>query len=279
MFAPLGSVTPLDTLQRFDLWEFIKNQVVLYLPNWWTFQENPSAWALNYSAWSIRYEFWCYVLVAALGLLGILRRRFWVVLFLVAWMLLYALQLAGQIGPDYIFETARTAYVFGYFQAYLELISLFIAGVLFYVYREQIPYSRWLALLALIILLAFGLLGWGLRLVFPIAGTYLLFYVGFHRQVQFHGFGSKRDLSYGVYLYAFPIQQLIVRFLGPQMPPVVHFLLALPFVFAFALLSWYLIEKPAMSLKEFRFGQLAARRVLARSRDLEQAVTGKQSKP
>jgi peptidoglycan/LPS O-acetylase OafA/YrhL len=68
--------------------------------------------------------------------------------------------------------------------------------------------------------------------------------------------GPLGNPSYGAYLAAFPLQQLIVA----RMPGVAHPILAC-FVLALlaGLLSWHLVERPAMRLATFRAGFLAPR--------------------
>ncbi|QND52311.1 acyltransferase [Phyllobacterium sp. 628] len=58
------------------------------------------------------------------------------------------------------------------------------------------------------------------------------------------------DISYGAYLYAFPIQQSIVKVLSPTIGPIYLTLLAIPITFFFACLSWKLIEKPSLKWKQ-----------------------------
>ncbi len=69
---------------------------------------------------------------------------------------------------------------------------------------------------------------------------------------------SLGDFSYGTYLYAFPIQQLIVRYTaGSGLTPFGLFLGSTPVVLVLAVLSWFFVEKPAMEstkvwLKRYR---------------------------
>jgi peptidoglycan/LPS O-acetylase OafA/YrhL len=56
------------------------------------------------------------------------------------------------------------------------------------------------------------------------------------------------DWSYGVYIYAFPIQQLLKAF-WPDMNLLVHIVVAFLLVLIPASLSWHFIERPALSLK------------------------------
>jgi peptidoglycan/LPS O-acetylase OafA/YrhL len=57
------------------------------------------------------------------------------------------------------------------------------------------------------------------------------------------------DPSYGIYLYAFPIQQFIVYFYKPSTFEL--FLYASIGAFAFGILSWKLVEKKALNLKRY----------------------------
>ncbi|WAJ26594.1 acyltransferase family protein [Antarcticirhabdus aurantiaca] len=60
---------------------------------------------------------------------------------------------------------------------------------------------------------------------------------------------DRVDISYGLYLYAFPIQQLLVQVNGGAMDPITLFLISAAVTTILALASWFLIERPAMRLK------------------------------
>jgi peptidoglycan/LPS O-acetylase OafA/YrhL len=61
----------------------------------------------------------------------------------------------------------------------------------------------------------------------------------------------ERDYSYGIYIYAFPVQQTLVSF-WPQMPLLTYLLSTLAITVALAAASWHFVEKPALKLKPFR---------------------------
>jgi len=55
--------------------------------------------------------------------------------------------------------------------------------------------------------------------------------------------------SYGIYIYAFPIQQFIGKFLFPRLTVFTYFVLSFICSLIVAILSWYFIEKPMLALK------------------------------
>jgi peptidoglycan/LPS O-acetylase OafA/YrhL len=89
---------------------------------------------------------------------------------------------------------------------------------------------------------------WGVALIFPLALTYLLLFLAFQPVPGLVRWAKYGDFSYGLYLFAFPVQQLLVRWLGFEQP-LVLFVVATPLVLLCAFASWHLIEKPFLSLK------------------------------
>ena len=83
-------------------------------------------------------------------------------------------------------------------------------------------------------------------MLFPIFGTYLLLYLAFWDRFPLHRVMRFGDLSYGTYLYAFPIQQLLVQYLHLRNSPVRLFAAATPLVLAAAAASWFFVERPAL---------------------------------
>jgi peptidoglycan/LPS O-acetylase OafA/YrhL len=59
------------------------------------------------------------------------------------------------------------------------------------------------------------------------------------------------DYSYGIYIYAFPVQQTVASF-WPQMPLPAYLLSTFVITVALAAISWHFVEKPALKLKPFR---------------------------
>jgi peptidoglycan/LPS O-acetylase OafA/YrhL len=89
---------------------------------------------------------------------------------------------------------------------------------------------------------------------FPVAGGYCLLWLAYAPKLPLAKWTSKTDMSYGTYLYACPIQQILISCMTTYTVlhwPLVNFILALPLTLAIAFTSWTLIEKPCLSLKRF----------------------------
>lgn len=197
---------------------------------------------VNGSLWSVRFEFLCYLLLALLGLTGGLRRPG----MLAAVVGLCLAVQAGLLYGRWKLPGSGLSAVWGYPPFWPRVGGCFLAGALFYRCRDRIPLSAgwFLASAAGLVLLAVTASLQGLLLAVPIPGGYVLLYLAFARTPWLYGFARPGDFSYGLYLYAFPVQQLLVRWSGGTLAPFRLFALALPATLALAVVSWYAVERP-----------------------------------
>ena len=87
----------------------------------------------------------------------------------------------------------------------------------------------------------------------------------------------RHDLSYGVYIYGFPVHQFLVICGLASLNPVLFSVLATTVALPLAALSWFWVEKPAMSLKTRLRKQSAGRSPKAfGDGDAKQIVPGAQ---
>ncbi len=199
------------------------------------FPNNPVPGEMNGSLWTLRYEFGCYLALGFLGCLGLFRRRWLVSALLIAFWSLYA---SGIPLPWHRILTALLAD-----GAYWpRFATFFLAGVTFWHWRHAIPRNTGLALAAAGLMLGSFLRPGLIPLVLPAAWTYLLLWLAYARVQWVAGFGNRVDISYGTYLYAFPIQQLIMVAL-PKANPWLVLALSLPASLLAGLASWHLVEK------------------------------------
>ncbi len=196
------------------------------------FENNPFPGVINGQLWTIPIELECYLILIIPAVLGIYKRPKLFLAFVLMVQLAFAVR---AIGWPVIYGGVPPR----------VLIMCFLAGVIMSMYRHKIPYRIDLACLCTAI--AFALVyipGGNYFLAFPAA--YLTVYLGLMNPKK-NWWVSSGDYSYGVYLFAFPIQQLVVSI--PFLPQVwyVNFLVSLPLVMLMALFSWWVIEKPALS--------------------------------
>lgn len=226
----------------------------LLLHNMGLLKPLPGAGLPDGSTWTVPFEILCYALVAALGAPGLLRRRLWVFA-LAAALLLYvnspALTLNQTFGP--VVPGFQIPY-FGNLQCLPLFVVCFLSGALFLLFRDRIPHSPWLlaASAALVGLTLFRLPLAGLFFVIlPTFGLYLLFYLAFLPLGNLYRWAKHGDLSYGVYLYAYPIQRLLIseQFRRYHLTPLTLFLLAWVLSCGAAVLSWRFVERPFLRRK------------------------------
>ena len=195
------------------------------------------------SLWTLPVEATAYVGAAALGVVGALNRRW--VLAAISFALLFVLSTPLTSSSFHVQAAARN------FGDVLYLGGLFNAGVVLYVLRDRVV-LRWdiaAGLLALWIA-AFGT-EW-IRAAAMIAIPYLVLILAYRTPRSVSVITRPGDLSYGIYVYAFPAQQVAAYAFGPKLGPFgMLAVVALP-VYGLAFLSWGLIEAPALRLNPQR---------------------------
>ena len=238
--APLLAANPREYWGKFDAGSFILHAANL------EGAQTPGP-PINGSLWSIRYEFFCYLAVVALGIVGVIRRRGLVLLILATCSAIYAFQLILDIKMP----GSRLSHVWCPPRFWPRLATCFFAGCAFYLYGDRLRCDYRAAALAAV-LLALATLApraHALPILFPLLGGYVLFAAA---SIPSRWMGSAArfgDFSYGLYLYAFPIQLLFIKWLGPRLAPSGLSLASGIATLGLAALSWHFIEKPCLRWK------------------------------
>lgn len=235
-----GAMTSLDKTayySDFRLWRFISGTLTSFksaaaLPG--VFEGNPLQFPMG-TVWTLKYETLCYLGVLLAGLAGLLAKPRLALAALVSLTLAVVVrEIAMPDGP----KGTETA---------LRLPLIFLAGGVIYLYRDRVRVSLPLLALSLIALVALSytplykaalylVTAWGI-LVLALAPALT------RRSVE-----PPADLSYGVYLYGWPVQQAL-HGLFPALGAVALLWPSLALTVVVAALSWFLIEKPALGLK------------------------------
>lgn len=197
------------------------------------FATNPLPNAFNGSLWTLRFEVLCYVGVVIGGYLGVLRNR---------WAALAALALA--IAGYY----AVPAVTSNFLLRVLSYVGLpFAFGAAAYVWRAHLVMDG----LLLLGLLAASAALQPTPLFFPMmiaTVTYGVLWFGHLELPWLQHYNRVGDYSYGIYIYAFPIQQIVahVGITSPLPQAAISLLLTL----ICAIASWHLVEQPALRLRK-----------------------------
>ncbi len=196
----------------------------------------------NGSAWTLQYEFFAYIVVGLLGLVGVLAYRWVTTLFATTILLLNALQWSGAGDVAAWFPIFADPFM-------LMFLGPFAFGMLFAMWQHVIPIDDRLALGALALALAAYAFGgwniWGMH-----AFSYFLMWFAV-RATKLQHWEKHGDLSYGVYIFAWPLMQLGAAAGLHTLGWFVYHLVIVVVVHVLAFGSWHLIEKPAMSLKNW----------------------------
>jgi peptidoglycan/LPS O-acetylase OafA/YrhL len=192
----------------------------------------PNVW--NGSMWMIPWEMIGYLGILVIGVLGVSKHpRAILSLTVIAWLAVLANSLGVLPGGWY----GETGSRFG---------LMLLCGSTLYLYRNAIPFSGLYALGALA-LIAVGAFLPDYRLLGAPALAYLVFWAAL--KLRSAKFRPRNDLSFGIFLYGFPVQQALLLCGWSIMNPLLFGLVAVVCTLPFAAASWFLVEKPAAAMK------------------------------
>lgn len=231
-----GTPGPWDYLAKnFTLW--IGQEGIAGTPSGVPF---PGEW--NAPLWSLYWEFLAYLLLAVLGTLGVIRGQKWVVPVL-----------AGVLWVMTVWRSAVPGVREEYFASFPmdvipRLFLMFLLGCALYLYADKVPMHPLLAASSALLVVAGLFSGWEYRVIGALPMAYLVLWLGAVLPLRV---GMRNDISYGMYIYAFPIQQILVitgwAAVGWWFSAGLAIVLTVPL----AWLSWVAVERPMLRLKNW----------------------------
>lgn len=239
----LGAIVTICTPERFladtRVWRYGLNTLLLGsaatgLPG--VFEGNPHPSVMNASIWTLKYEVACYVILALIGFSGLLRKRRFIFLLALSWGITagFLLVRSGHAALP-IDQAARFWLCFSF-------------GVGLYVFRDDVP-------LSIVGVLALGFTLWMAigteweRIISPFATGYGAVWLAKMPIGRFRDLTNKMDLSYGIYIFGWPITQTLVL----ERPDLgVHAVVMISLILSasIAVPSWFLVERPALRARK-----------------------------
>ncbi|MDR5776816.1 MULTISPECIES: acyltransferase [unclassified Caballeronia] len=228
-----------DYLRDLQTWRFLGHLVLMpteVLPG--VFDANPMQ-KVDGPLWTLPLECGWYVLLTVAGATVMRMSRHAVAVIWAAcafWLFIIEREEAPNVPRMFFFE-------FG---------LMFIGGTLLWVYRALYAARR----------LQFGILLGTLAvcayeaghayLAFAVLLLWMVIAIATMSTVGLRHAGRYGDLSYGVYICGFPLQQIVLSFQGETASPVIGGLISLPLTLALAWLSWHGIESRMLRFKPTR---------------------------
>jgi peptidoglycan/LPS O-acetylase OafA/YrhL len=243
VFAPLGFLRQNGTLTGYWTTEttplrFVFSNLFLEMKNYdvaFTPATVPFAGSWNGSLWSLYYEFLCYLIIAAIGGLAWVRRS------PVPLALAFGASVAVYANLPSIMPLLQDTD----FSLLAKLVPFFLGGALV----QSI--SKWVGLhwaagigsIAAAGLCIFAFPVWGGQLAGPFIAYGLLWVSSVlpsPKLIRVH------DVSYGFYIYAWPVQQLMALYGVHNRGMAIYILASAAGTLVLATLSWLLVERPVM---------------------------------
>lgn len=197
--------------------------------------------SVNGSLWTLPIEVFCYLLLAVAGLLGAAasKARLWGFM-----AVAFAGYLFLVLAPETALRFYPSIFPSGGADLFPRLGFCFLLGVVYFQVHRRLP------LQASGVLLLWGLVPFAAgtplaSAAISVALAYSVFWFAYLDSPLLAPLKRMPDYSYGIYIYAFPVQKCVYQ-LWPRMTPYTHILVAGAATILLAGASWHLVEEPAL---------------------------------
>lgn len=200
----------------------------------------------NGSAWTLQFEFGCYI--AIMLIIFILNKvkiksenysklLFGLYIFLIIISIFYPKYDGISITGTNVFIVA------------IYLFSIFLGGSIVYLIKNNLSFSyKYVSLSLLFCIIIMTILPnyWAIEIC-AIPMVYIILFISI--KLKSPKWIQRNDISYGIYIYAWPIQTVIACFLivnSIHLNIFIYIIICMILTSGFATISWFLIEKPIL---------------------------------
>lgn len=198
--------------------------------------------SLNGAMWSIWLEFICYLCIPIVYITNFNKSKTYAILAVMMMFIFLFTQISGKNIwlPHVRLDIHHTS----------RLMFAFLIGGLFYLLRDKVIWNKKLTIVCALLLLISLNFSYCAEIGLITFGAYLLFNFALNFKNKFlSSIGANVDISYGVYLYAWPVQIYVIKYF-PQVNLYVLMLVTLIVASLLGYLSWIYIEQPFMKMKK-----------------------------
>lgn len=240
-------ISNFGVFKQFDFYTYLPKNLSLYklqgsIKN--IFENNPYPKAINGSLWTLHYEFTMYLLIIPLIIFKNINKN----IFLAIIFILFLLAVYASLFDQNLLENTISQFSLNAKQFY-RLLSNFLAGILLSLVNiDKIKTNLNISILVTVLLLSIYI---GLyEFISPFILPLIIILVGLSFNKYSWMFTEKLgDISYGVYIYGFVVQQTLMNYFSFNPYQLMIFALSLTYIFAY--ISWHLIEKRALEYKNY----------------------------
>lgn len=235
----------LDYLTSSDIYRYIYanstlilHSIQMNLPG--VFANNPHPNTVNGSLWTLPWEVAMYILLFVIGIYALIKepilnhngvKKLFMIISIVG-MGVYAYYLHHHLDVN---------------NSGVRFVAIFFTGGLIWLYREHLLLSNRI-FFGMLFFIYFMFSSSYFLIIYSLLIGYIVLYLAYVPKGNIRYFNKLGDYSYGMYIYAFPIQQSYVASF-PGITGFSLFLVSAITTLFFSVLSWHFIEKPALSLK------------------------------
>ncbi|MFM2224388.1 MAG: hypothetical protein RJA07_590 [Bacteroidota bacterium] len=228
-------------LSQIDTWKYFVSMSVFKLrfslPQVFTEPYFHSS-SVNGSIWTLAYEWVMYISIFMFGMIGVLQSKW-------KYLLLHLVIIAAMIFLDQ-HPQLTTIRLFGIESTRIvNLYVYFMLGSLLFIFKDKFE-IKWFYALAIFLIWVVSFKTEYCSIISFFAISILTIWIAFLPISFLQKLTSSGDYSYGIYVYSFPIQQLIIYYTSAQLSILQMIILSFVGTFPIAILSYHFIELPVI---------------------------------
>lgn len=199
---------------------------------------------INGSMWTLKHEIACYFMLPIIWYFCYKKRNF-LLIFTFLFLVLAILSITSGFSIWHIPVGLAWVLSINEYPSFILFAYYFMSGVLIYLYRDKVIISKRLLILCFVLLIISANYG-GLKYVFMLTLPYIFVVLGCLIKTTI--FSKYGDFSYGMYIYAFPIQQIIIS-KSEEITVMELIFYSTILTVILSIFSWFFIERPILNFK------------------------------